>query len=130
MLGRAALVSEDDAFLDDMGVHSRVDGFGLQTMLIGSWRELRVHARELSSRSGRISDVQGHRAVQAENGSRPIAGDPEVTEDQGGRDGHEGELDARVLAAMYASADRRSIAGGRGRELPRWPLRGPFWYAS
>ena len=30
-----------------------------------------------------------------------------MTEEQGDHDGHEGELDARVLAPLYSSADRR-----------------------
>ena len=34
-------------------------------------------------------------------------GDPESTEEHGDHDGHEGELDARVLPPLYSSADRR-----------------------
>ena len=41
------------------------------------------------------------------NRSHPTAGDPELTEEQGDHDGHEGELDGRVLAPLYSNADRR-----------------------
>ena len=37
---------------------------------------------------------------------QPIAADPELTKDQDDWDGQEGGLDARVLAALYSSADR------------------------
>ena len=50
--------------------------------------------------------VQGHLTVTVEISSRPTAGDPELTEDQTDRDAQVGELDARVLAPLYSSADR------------------------
>ena len=37
----------------------------------------------------------------------PTGGDPELIEEHGDPDGLEGELDARVLAPPYSSADRR-----------------------
>ena len=37
----------------------------------------------------------------------PTAEDPELYEEHGDHDGHEGELDARVLAPLYSSTDRR-----------------------
>ena len=42
-----------------------------------------------------------------ENSLHNTAGDPELTEEHGDHDCHEGELDARVLAPLYSSADRR-----------------------
>ena len=68
----------------------------------------RVHACELFSRTERNSDARGHRSGLVANGLLHLsAGDPELTEEQGDWDGQEGELDARVLAPMYSSADRR-----------------------
>ena len=53
----------------------------------------------------RISALQ----VPSENSSRPVAGDPESTEDQADRGGQVGELDARVFAPLYSRADRRGV---------------------
>ena len=53
-----------------------------------SWRERRAHAYDLF-RSERISAVRGHQSVPFENSSRPLAGDPESTEDQADWDGQE-----------------------------------------
>ena len=46
-------------------------------------------------------------SVAVEHSSRPTAGDPESTEDQGDRDGQVSVLDAQVLAPLYTSVDRR-----------------------
>ena len=45
------------------------------------WRERRVHADELVSRSKRFSSFQSRRSVPAEYRSRPDAEDTELTED-------------------------------------------------
>ena len=95
-----------------MGVHTRGNGSRVLMLQVADdeivfWREGRVHAHELSSRSERLSVVPGHQSVPVGDSSRPTAGDPDLTEDQGDRDGQEGELDARVLALLYSSADRR-----------------------
>ena len=53
---------------------------------IVSCREQRAHAHALLALSCRVS-VRRHRSVLVENSSRHIAGDPELTEYQGDRDG-------------------------------------------
>ena len=58
------------------------------------------------SLSERVS-VRRHWSVPVENSSRHIAGDPELTEDQGDRDGQEGELDVGGAALLHFSVDRR-----------------------
>ena len=45
--------------------------------------------------------------VLVENSLQPIAEDPELTEGQGDWDGQQGEFDARLLAGLYSSIDRR-----------------------
>ena len=74
---------------------------------IVSWCERRFHAYEAFSRTERNSDARSHWGVPVENILHPTAGDPEVTEEHGDHDNHESELDARVLAPLYSSADRR-----------------------
>ena len=100
-LGGANFVTEEDVFLDDMGVHfrggvSRVRISEVADDEIVSWRERRVLACGLTSRCERNSDVQGHQSFTVQNGSQPTAGDPELTKDQGDRDRQKGELAARV----------------------------------
>ena len=56
--------------------------------------------------SERVS-VRRHRSIFVENRGRHIAGDPELTEDQGDGDGQEGELDVRVAAPLHSSVGRR-----------------------
>ena len=63
-------------------------------------------AREILSLSERVS-VRRHQSVPDEQSSRDIAGDPELTEDQGDRDGQEGKLDVRVVAPLHSNVDRR-----------------------
>ena len=85
MLGRAVLVSEDNAFLGDFGVHSHGDG--LLCILQVAYgdvvpRERRVDGCDLLFRNEFLIFVVTGRSLL----SRPDAGDPELTEDQGGRD--------------------------------------------
>ena len=75
---------------------------------IVSWREQPVCAYELFRRTERSFVGRGHRSGSGAHGLSPCsAGDPDLTEDPGDRDGQEGELGARVLALLYSSADRR-----------------------
>ena len=66
-----------------------------------------AHAFEVFPRNERIYAVPGHQSVLSGIISRPSAGDPESMEGQTDQDVHVGDLDARVLATLYSSADRR-----------------------
>ena len=72
-----------------------------------SWRERRFHAYGVFSGTKRNYDARGHLSVPVENSLYSTAGDPELAEEHGDHDSHEGELDARVFAQVYSSADRR-----------------------
>ena len=48
-----------------------------------SWQERLAHARELCSRSERVSDARGHRSVLVGDSLQPIAEDPELTNGRG-----------------------------------------------
>ena len=70
-----------------------------------SLQERLVPAGELFPRSERGLDGRDYWSVLFGNSLQPIAVDPLLTKDQGDWDGQEGELDARVLAPFYSSAD-------------------------
>ena len=111
MLWRAVFAIENDVFLVDMGVHSRTDGSRVRISQVAddeivSWHWRRFHAYEVFSRTERNSDARGHLSVPHENCLHRTAGDPELTEQHGDDEGHEGELDARKLAPVCSSAGR------------------------
>ena len=99
-----------------MGVHSHANGSRVRISQvaddeISSLRERRFHAYEVFSRTERNSDAPTHLSVLVENNLHPIAGDPELTDEHGDRDGHEGELDGRVLAPLYSALIVVSVRG-------------------
>ena len=57
------------------------------------------------SHTERNSDARGQWSVPVGNSSLPTAGDPELTEEHVDHDGHEGEVDDRVLAPFELSVD-------------------------
>ena len=65
LLGRTVVVTEDDVFLGDMGVHSRSDGSRVRIAhfaddLVVSWHERRVRVYELFGHTEQVSETQGH----------------------------------------------------------------------
>ena len=74
---------------------------------IVSWRERRFHAYETFSRDKRNPDARGNRSVPFDNNLHITAADPVLGEEPGDHDDQEDEVDARVLAPLYSSADRR-----------------------
>ena len=66
ILWRAILVTEDDVFLGDMGVHFRSDASRVRFAHVAddgvvSWYERRGRAHELFGRTERGSETRGHR---------------------------------------------------------------------
>ena len=92
-------------------LHSLGDGSRVRFQFIAdeemvSLQEWLVHARELLSRTDRGSYPRNHWSVPFGDTLQPIAVDPDLTRNQGDWDGQEFEFDARVLAALFSSADR------------------------
>ena len=87
--------AKDVVFLRDVGMHSASDGSQIRISLAAdaemvSWQARLVLARELFSRSERVSDPRGHQSVFGD-GLQPLAVDPELTVDQCDGDNQEEE---------------------------------------
>ena len=107
MLGRAVFVTENDVFLGDKGGHSRAEWVSSSCPTGRGRRNLSpgvsvgfTHTKGSRAAKGILTVV-----VPVDNSLHSTAGDSELTEERGDHDGHEGELDARVL--LFSSADRR-----------------------
>ena len=100
------------------------DGSGVRISQVAdgeivSWREHRIQAHKVLSRTERDSD-----AFPLENILHITAGEPVLGEGLGDHNNQEGEVDARVLAPLYSSAERRF------RKWENVELRGSSCHAS
>ena len=101
-MGEQFFVTENDVFQGDMGAHSRADGSRVRISQVVDDETVSVgftHTTRSPSPKEILMLVVTCQSL-VKTAYTPTAGDPELTEEHGDHDGHEGELDARVLPTI------------------------------
>ena len=103
--------TEDDVLLGDLGVHSRSGGSRVRSAHVAddvfSWHERRFARYGLFGRTKWGFGDSRSPGLAERDILHFTAGNPDLIDDASVRNGQDGELDARVLAIVYSSADRR-----------------------